>query len=69
MKRALNIVFLIITVLSFMSLVTLAVLNRDNILLSTPMTFALILAGLFGSILVYANTTQGNDETNERNKI
>jgi len=56
MKKILNIVFLILTVLSFMSLVTLAVLSRDNIFLSVPMAFALILVGLFGSFLAYANT-------------
>jgi hypothetical protein len=56
MKRILNIIFLILTVLSFMGLVTLAVLSRDNILLSIPMAFALILVGLFGSSLAYVNT-------------
>lgn len=56
MKKMLNIVFIILTIFSFAGLVTLGFLVKDNIQLSIPMAFALILVGLFGSSLAYVNT-------------
>jgi hypothetical protein len=56
MKRTLNVLLLILTIFSFAGLVTLGFLVKDNIQLSIPMAFALILVGLFGSSLAYVNT-------------